>query len=125
MGKDMNVDHFLNEENLDKLNMNPFSPMDIFELVYYDLDCPVIINYPSSIDIEKDCFPTVDGLVIEPSCSNHSCDLLLSSNHEYVLEDISDSHIVQEKNNHIDIITLGEEINIHDIPLYHNNPLLT
>jgi hypothetical protein len=33
------------------------------------------------------------------------------------LEYISDSHIVQEKNNHTDIFTLGEEINIQDIPL--------
>jgi hypothetical protein len=117
MGKDMNVDHFVNKENIDKLNMNPSSPMDILELVSFDLDCPVVINSPSLIDIEQECFPTTDGLVIEPSCSNHSCDFLLSSNHEYVLEDISDSHIVQEKNNHADIITSGEELNIQDTPL--------
>jgi hypothetical protein len=117
MGKDTNVDHFVNEENIDTHDMNPSSPMDNLELIYFDLNCPVVINSPSSTDIDQECFPTVDGLVIEPSCSKNSCDFLLSSNHEYVLEDISDSHIVQEKNNHVDLFTQGEEINIQDIPL--------
>jgi hypothetical protein len=54
---------------------------------------------------------------IEISCSNNSCDLLPSSNHGYVLEDISDSHMVQGKNKHDDLFTLGEEINIQDTPL--------
>jgi hypothetical protein len=91
--------------------------MDNLELVYVDLNCPVVINSPSSTDIEQECFPTDDGLVIEPSCSKNSCDFLLSSNHEYVLKDISDSHIVQEKDNNNDLFTQGEEINIQDIPL--------
>jgi hypothetical protein len=43
--------------------------------------------------------------------------LLLSSNHEYSLEDISYSHIVQEKDIHTDFSTSGEEINMHDIPI--------
>jgi hypothetical protein len=105
MEKNLNVDHFVNEENLDTHEMNSSSPMDNLELVYFDLDCPVVTNSPSITDIDQECFPTIDGLFIETSCSNDSCDFLLSSNHEYVLEDISDSHIVQEKNNHVDLFT--------------------
>jgi hypothetical protein len=43
--------------------------------------------------------------------------LFLSSNHEYALEDISYSHIVQEQDNHADFFTSGEEINMQEIPL--------
>jgi hypothetical protein len=45
--------------------------------------------------------------------------LLLFSNHEYALEDISDSHIVQEIDNHTDFFTSREEINMHGIPLLY------
>jgi hypothetical protein len=76
-----------------------------------------VINSPSLTKIDQECFPIVGGLFIETSCSKNSFDFLLSSNHEYVLEDISDSHILQGKNNHANIFTQGEEINIHDIPL--------
>ena len=68
--------------------------MDNLKLIYADLDCLDVSNSPSSSDIEKDCFPIVDRSFIETSCSNDSYDCLLSSNHEYALEYISDSHIV-------------------------------
>jgi len=38
MGKDMNVYHFVNEENLHSHDMNPSSPMDNLELVPFDLN---------------------------------------------------------------------------------------
>ena len=71
--------------------------MDKFELIYVDLNCPIVINSPSSTNIVHKCFATTDGLVIEPSCSMNYFDFLLSSNHEYILKYISDPHIVQEK----------------------------
>jgi hypothetical protein len=82
MEENLNVDHFVNEENLDTHEMNSSSPMDNLELVPFDLDCPVVTNSPSITDIEQECFPIVDGLFIETSCSNDSCDFLLSSNHD-------------------------------------------
>jgi hypothetical protein len=81
------------------------------------LDCLVVTNSPCITDIDQECFPTASGSFIETSCSNDSCDFLPSSNHEYVLEDISDSHILQGKDNHADLFTQGEEINMQDIPL--------
>jgi hypothetical protein len=66
---------------------------------------------PNLTEIDQECFSIVDGLVLEPSCSNNSCDILLSYNHEYALEYILDSHILQGKNNHVDHFTLGGEIN--------------
>jgi hypothetical protein len=50
MGKDLNVDHFVNEENMDTHEMNSSSPMDNLELVPFDLDCPIVINSPSLTD---------------------------------------------------------------------------
>jgi hypothetical protein len=97
MEKNLKVDHFVNEENMDTHEMNSSSPMDNLELVPLDLDCPVVTNSPCITDIEQECFPIVDGSFIETSCSKDSCDFLPSSNHEYALEDISDSHIVQGK----------------------------
>jgi hypothetical protein len=66
---------------------------------------------------EKYCFPIDNRSFIETSCSNDSYDLLLSSNHEYALEDISYSHMVQDQYNHVDFFTSGEEINMKEIPL--------
>jgi len=70
------------------------SRMDKLELIYVDLHCHVVINYPSSTNIMQEYFPTPDGLVIESSYSTNSFDFLLSSNHEYILKYILDPHIV-------------------------------
>ena len=94
MEQNLKVDHFVNEENLDTLKMNPSSHMDNSKLIYVDLDYPDILNSPSLSDIEKDWFPIDDRSFIETFCSNDSYDLLLSSNHEYVLKYISYSHIL-------------------------------
>jgi hypothetical protein len=91
--------------------------MDSLELFPFDLDCPIVTNSPSLTDIELEFFPSTDESFIENSCSNDSCYLILSSNHEYVLEDILYCHIVQRKKNHADLSTSREEINIQDIPL--------
>jgi hypothetical protein len=111
----MNVDQSINEENMETHNMIPSSPMDKMESIYVDLSCYVVITSLSLTDIDQECFPIVARLFIEPSCSENSCDLLLFSNHEYVLKDISYSHILWEKNNNIDHFTQGEEINIQGI----------
>jgi hypothetical protein len=105
MEKNLKADHFVNEENIDTLKMNSFSHLDNLKLIYVDLDCPDVSNSPSSSEIEKYCFPIADRSFIETSCSNDSYDLLLSSNHEYDLEYISDSHMVEEKDNHDDCFT--------------------
>jgi hypothetical protein len=73
---------------MDIHEINPSSPMNKMELVYVDLDCHIVTNSPDVTDIEQEFFPPADGLFIEPSCSNISYDCILSSNHEYVLEDI-------------------------------------
>jgi len=91
--------------------------MDKLELIYVDLNCPVVINSPISTNIVQECFPTIDGLVIEPYCSTNSFEFILSSNHEYILKYILDPHIVQEKKNYVDYFTQGEYINIQNIPL--------
>ena len=91
--------------------------MDNLKLIYADLYCPDVSNSSSASDIEKDYFPIADRLCIETSCSNDSYDLLLSSNHEFSLEDISNSHMVQEKDNHANFFTSWEEINMKDIPI--------
>jgi hypothetical protein len=88
MGKYVNVNHFVNEENVNTLNMITSSSMDKMELVSFDLNCFVVINPPSLNKLEKECFPTVDGSFIEPSCSKKSCDFILSYNHAHVLKDI-------------------------------------
>jgi hypothetical protein len=94
MEKKFEADHFFNEENLDTHVMSSPSHVDNLKLIYVDLDCPAISNYPSSSDIEQDYFPIFDRSFIKTSCSNDSYDLLLSSNHEYDLEDISNSLMV-------------------------------
>jgi hypothetical protein len=48
--------------------------------------------------------------------------LILSSNHEYVLEYISDYHTLQGKKSHADLFTPAKEINIQDIPLLSHQP---
>jgi hypothetical protein len=53
MGKDLNDDHFVNEGNMDTHRMNSSSPMYNLELVSFVVDCPIVINYPSSIDIDQ------------------------------------------------------------------------
>jgi len=60
MGKDMNADNFVNEENADIFKMNSSSYMDNLKLIYHDLDCPDVSNSSSSTDIEQYCFPIVD-----------------------------------------------------------------
>jgi hypothetical protein len=65
--------------------MNSSSPMDNLELVPFDLNSPIVMNSPSIIDLEKECFPTTDGLFIKNSCSGDSYDLILSYNHQHVL----------------------------------------
>jgi len=105
MEKKLKDGHFFNEENLDTLKMNSSSHMDNLKLIYVDLDCPNVSNYLSSSDIEKYCFPIADRSFIGTSCFNDSYDLFLSSNHEYALEDISNSHMVQEKDNHANFFT--------------------
>ena len=97
--------------------MNSSSHMDNLKLIYVDLDCLDVSNSPSSSDIEKYCFPIADRSFIGTSCFNDSYDLFLSSNHEYALEDILDSHMVQEKDSRADFFTPGEEINMQEIPL--------
>ena len=91
---DLKANDFVNEEYLDTHEMNSSSPMDNLELVPFDLDCPVVANSPCITDIKQDFFPIVDGLFIETSCSEDSCDLFPASNHEYVMQYISDSHIL-------------------------------
>jgi hypothetical protein len=59
MGKDMNVDHFVNEENMGTHDMNSSSPMDNLELVFFNLNCPSTINSPSLTNIDNECFPTI------------------------------------------------------------------
>jgi hypothetical protein len=112
MEQDMNVDQSINEENMDTHNMIPSSPMDKMELISIDLSCYVVITSPSLTKIDHECFPIVSRLFIEPSCSENYCDLILFSNHEYVLKDILYSHILWEKENNIDHFTQEEEINI-------------
>jgi hypothetical protein len=46
MEKTLNVDHFVNEENMDTHEMNSSSPMDNLELIPLDLDCPDVTNSP-------------------------------------------------------------------------------
>jgi hypothetical protein len=53
MGKDLNVDHVVNRENLDTHGMNSSSPMDNLELVPFDLNCHVVTSSPSITDIEQ------------------------------------------------------------------------
>jgi hypothetical protein len=48
----LNVDHFINEENMYIHEMNLSSPINKMELVYVDLDFPVVINSLDSTDIE-------------------------------------------------------------------------
>ena len=108
MEKNLKADHFVNEENLDTHEINSSSPMDNLESVPLVLDCLVVTNFPCIVDIDQECFPTASGSFIENSFSNDSCDFLPSSNHECVLEDISDSHILQGKNKHVDLFTPGE-----------------
>jgi hypothetical protein len=93
--------------------------MDNSKLIYDDLDCPDVLNSSSPSDIEQDFFPIDDRSSIETSCSNNSYDLFLSSNHEYALEDILDSHMVQEQDNYAYFFTSGEEINMQEIPLLY------
>jgi hypothetical protein len=116
MEKDMIYDHFVNEENMDTHDMNPSSPLDNLELVPFYLNCYSIINSPISTKIDQACFLIVVGLFSETSCSKNHFYLLLSSNHEHVLKDISDSRIMQDKDNNDDIFTQGE-INTQDITL--------
>jgi hypothetical protein len=94
MKKTLNVDHFFNEENLDTHEMNSYSPMDNLKLIPLDSNCFVVTNSPCLTEIDKECFPTIGGSCIGTSCSKDFCDLIPSSNHEYVLEDILDSHMV-------------------------------
>ena len=51
--KNLNADHFVNEENMDTHEINSFSPMDNLELVPLDLDCPTVTNSSCITDIEK------------------------------------------------------------------------
>jgi hypothetical protein len=122
MEKKLNDDNFVNKENLDKLKMNYSADIGNLKLVSFDVDCPSIINYTSSTDIDQECSPIVDGLVIEASCYDDSCELVVSFNHEYSMKFILDSHIVQERDNDADISILEEEINIQDIPLLTQPP---
>jgi hypothetical protein len=94
MDSKLNSDHFLNEENLDAHGMNPSSPMYNLELVSCYLICFVVINSPILIKIDQGCFPIPGGSFNKTSCSKISYDFLLSSNDEYVMKYISDSHIL-------------------------------
>jgi hypothetical protein len=42
MEQNLKVEHFVNEENMNALNMIPVSPLDKVELIHVDLDCPVV-----------------------------------------------------------------------------------
>jgi hypothetical protein len=117
MEQNMNVDQSVNEENMDPHDMNPSSPIDKVELIYVYLSCFVVLISPSLTMIDQECFPIVVESFIEPSCFENSYDFLLSSNHEYVLKDISDPCILQEQSNNIDIFTQGKEINIQHLTL--------
>jgi hypothetical protein len=94
MERNLNADHFINEENMDIHETNISSPINNLELVHFDLNCPAAINSHCLTKIDQERFPTVGGSFIETSCSNDSYDFLPSSNHKYVLEDILDSHIM-------------------------------
>ena len=59
MGKDLNVDHVVNRENLDTHGMNSSSPMDNLELVPFDLNSFVVINYPHLTELDQECFHIV------------------------------------------------------------------
>jgi hypothetical protein len=115
MEQNMNADHSVNEENMDTHVMNPSSPMNKEELIFADMSCVSILISPILTKIDQDYFPIVDRSFIEPSCSENSCDFPLSTNREYVLEDISDSNIMQEKKNHVDHFNQGEETNIQEL----------
>jgi hypothetical protein len=66
MEKKLKVGHFVNEETLDTLKMNPSSHMDNSKLIYDDLDCPDILNSSSSSDIEQDFFVLTIGHLLKP-----------------------------------------------------------
>jgi hypothetical protein len=61
MGENLNVDHFVNEENLDTHEINSSSPVDNFELVPLILDCLAVTNSPCIDDIDQECFSTTIG----------------------------------------------------------------
>ena len=102
---------------MDTHDMNPSSPMDNLDFVSFDLNCSVVINSPRLTKIDQEYFSIVVGLFSETSCYKNYCDLLLSSNHEYVMKYILDSHIVQDQDNNVYLFISREEINIQDIPL--------
>jgi hypothetical protein len=81
----------------------------------------VVLITSSLTDKDQEDFPIVIELFIQPSCSENCSHFLLSPNHEYVLEDISCLHILEEKNNNVDQLTQGEEINTQCIPFFQNN----
>jgi len=113
MGKYLNADNFVNEENLDTHDMNPSSFMGNLEFSPVNLDIFVAIHSLSLTNMDQECFSIVGGLFSKTSCSKNSCDFILSYNHDYyMLKYFSDSYIMQEKKNHADHFTKGEEINI-------------
>jgi hypothetical protein len=80
------------------------------KLIFVDLSCCTAITSPSLTNIDQEDFPIVTELLIEPSCFENYSDMLLSPNHECALEDISYSHLLQDKNNNVDQLTQGDEI---------------
>jgi hypothetical protein len=90
----MNVYQYINEENMDTHDMKPSSQMVKVELIFVELNSSAVIISPSLTEIDQKGFPIFVELFIEPSCFENSCDFILSSDREYVLKDISDSHVL-------------------------------
>jgi len=85
------------------------------ELIYVDHNCCTVVTSSSLSNKDQEDFLE---FFIQPPCSKNCVDLLISPNHEYVLEDKSCLLILEEKNNNVDQLTQGEEINIECIPYF-------
>jgi len=68
------------------------------EPIYIGLDHCTTTTSSSLIEKKQEGFLVVTELFMQHSSSENCYDFLLYPNHEYVLEDISFSHIVKEKN---------------------------